>query len=129
MPDHEKLEGYNLSSWTKEMTNTIYTDIRLGYSTRKIGRSLETIKQQDFFLRKKFGLGSSLRICEEHKVRRERGRGKLGKPEERIIEEVGSSSDSEVIVPSSRTKTNVNVKAGVSPQVIERNNCYEVFSF
>ena len=34
-----------------------------------------------------------------------------------------------MIVPSSETKTNVNVKAGVSPQVIEQNNCYEVFSF
>ena len=147
--DHERLEGYQSQfHWTKEMTDIICTNIRLGYSARKIGRILEMtnmfrdgagpspqqLNNKVSVLRKKFGLRSSSRLAyrsyEEYKEwRHELALEKLETPEEGIIEEVGGSSDNAGIVGSSETKTNVNVRAGVSPQVRARNNWYEVSSF
>ena len=149
--DHERLEGFNHPSqfhWTKEMTETICTNIRLGYSARKIGKILEMtnmfrdgvgpspqqLNNKVSVLRKKFGLRPSSRLAyrsyEEYKEwKRDLAVEKLETPEEGMIEEVDGSSDNAGIVPSSATKTNVNVKAGVSPQVRARNNWYEVSSF
>ena len=82
-----------------------------------VGPSQQHLNNKIAVLRKKFGLGTSSRLAyrsyEEYKEwRHERTVGKLETLEEGIIEEVGGSSgssDNDVIVASSETKTNVNV--------------------
>ena len=146
---HERLEGHDQPSqfqWTREMTETLCTNIRLGHSARRLSRILELshgdrpsqqqLNNKISSLRKKFGLGTSSRHAYRsyEEYREWRQLEKLETPQEGIIAEVGgstASSDNELIVPTSETETNVNVKAGagIRPPVRARNNWSEVSRF